>query len=262
MEQKIINYIKTGYRPPKWEESLYFFIKEIFTGKPSSVDLTKASTIGFPDSFTTNLAQIPPLMQGLIPDCVENAVTFVKMYYDYKKTGIVPDLSAWFLFNISSPSENGTSLKLALEEARTVGIAERKFIPDPDTTIPYNGIKVYPNSQAIANAASHKISAYAYTTNMKSLNLNALISQFGLVIVGMTIDNKWWLPSWDNLLMPLTPPSSNSATLSDHCDILFGYNGQIHSVRNSWSALWGNGGDGTISADYINSIYELAVLTD
>jgi hypothetical protein len=260
MEQQIVNFLKTGYKPPSWRENLKWIVKELFTGKPSSVDMTASAP--YPINTITDISKMPVLMQGLYPNCVEEAVTWAKMYYDFERTGIVPDLSPFFLFFESGPSENGTSLKTALECARTVGICERKYFTDPNTGVPYNGVPIVPSDVAVANASTHKISAYAYTNDVSSIDLNSLIHQFGIVIVGMQIDSKWWLPSWGNLAMPITPPVSKSTTLSDHCDILYGYNGEIRSVRNSWSMAWGNGGNATIDPTYLSAIYEVAVICD
>jgi hypothetical protein len=255
----IINTNFTGYRPPNWFENITYFFENTF----HTNQLSKLSSISAPAPIVmTDISKLPIFMQGLIPNCVENAVTWAKMYYDWKKTGVVNDLSAWFLFNVSNPSENGTSLRVALEQARTVGIAERKYMPDPNVNIPYNGVPIVANSEALANAQNHRINSYMCSSSPSSINIASLIAQFGIIIVGMDIDSKWWLPSWNALTLPITPPSANSATLSLHCDILYGYNGNIYSVLNSWSDQWANKGTAPISQDYINSIYEVAILSD
>lgn len=258
MNNTPVNHTSTGYQPPHWFSVVWDFIKSLFIDH----ELVKLSTVAYPASKITDITAIPVAMQALQPDCVENAVTFAKQFVDYKTTGKVPMLSPRFLFNVSSPSENGTSLKTALERARMLGIADTSAYVN-DTSLPYNQFVGIPSPQAYQDALNHRINGYMMTTDVASLDLKSLINQCGVVIIGCKVDSNWWLPSWSSLKIPLVPPASNSPTLSYHCVALYGYdaNGNFYG-RNWWSNQWnpGMGGNFTINQAYLPDIYEVAVL--
>lgn len=255
-----INHTFTGYKPPHWLTVFFNWLKGLLVKHP----LVILSAAPYPDQKITDISAIPVAMQGQWPDCVEETITSVKEYCDFKLKGTVPSLSPFDLFFKSSPSENGTSAFTALRATDTKGISEIQYFPNPDVNVPYNGTLIIPSSQAVQNALTHTISSYMITTNVASLDLCSLINQFGVILVGGTIDSQWWLPSWDNLKMPLQPPPSNSPTLSNHMWWIYGYsivNGiTTFYCRNHWSNAWGNGGNFTIGENYVSSLYEVAVI--
>lgn len=257
----LVNHKSTGYQPPHWLTVLWDWVKSLFT----THELVKLSAVPYPSSKITDITAVPVAMQGQWPNCVEETITSVKEYCDYKATGSISNLSPFDLFFKSGPSENGTSAFIALGAADTKGIAEKAYFPDPNINIPYNGVTIAETAVAIQNASTHKINGYMITTDVSSLDLCGLINQAGVILVGGAIDDQWWLPSWQTLKMPLQPPVKNSPSLSHHMWWIYGYsiaNGvTTFYCRNHWSKLWnpGMGGNFTITDKYIPSIYEVAI---
>lgn len=259
-----VNHTATGYNPPSIWQNLLSLLKIWFAKPTSSVDLKTASQTPYPASVKTDISMMPFFFQSTIPDCVENSVTYAKMYYDYKKTGKVPNLSRRWLFLNSIPSQNGTNVRTALNQAMNGGIAEAIYCPD-DHEVSYEQFTAYtPTPEATANAQTHKITGYAFLNEgLDHISLKSLISQFGLVIIGLDINQKWWKPSWNYPgMFPLTLVDAKDPTLSYHCVVLYGYDENYYYFCNWWSADWGNQGTGYFSAQDLPDVYEYAIISD
>lgn len=250
----------TGYRPPEVVD-------------PRNYVLEKAQPIQpFPSSYKTDLTKVGVYDQMQIPDCVENGITKAKQYHDYKNTSILLNLSRRFLayFTVKDdgfPISNGTSILNALKRAKNTGICETQFFVDDHSLDETTFSTVPPSQDAITNAATHKISSYAFLSDLSSDGLKNAIYQNGIVIVGLKLDKNWWTDiqgnvTWDaNKILPLRPPT-DVASMSGHCLILYAYDAESFYAWNSFGVEWGMGGHGWFNNEYVPFIYEAAVITD
>lgn len=221
-----------------------------------------------PSQFKTDISMLPVLMQALQPDCVENFVTWGTMYREWQRTGIVPDLSVRFLFDISYPSptdnQNGTSIYKALQMAQYIGICENRYWPN-DTSL---STTVFAENDTIPvtafqNSLKHRISSNKVIATPIMLDtLKSLIVTYGFVGVGAPIDQNWWIPSWPTSdSIPVMPPSKGSTTVSDHCFALIGWDANNNLIAvNWWSAAFGNKGVFKLDASYLGFIYEIGII--
>jgi hypothetical protein len=258
--------VKTGYQPPTTIDPRNFIYEKAIAPAP------------FPPSYKTDISAIPVFMQSKVPDCVENAVTFVKKYHEYKTKGAVTDLSRRFLAIITVqrdgfPLDDGTNLQNALYEAHSTGICESQYLADDHSlpTATFASTSFLTNN-AYANATMHKIASYAFLSDKSVNGLKNAIYQNGVVVVGAIINQNWWTAkdssvSWNALdILPIRPPTTRDPkvdpTLSGHAFVLYGYDDQYFYFVNSFGPTWGEQGRGYFKVDEIPFIYEAATIID
>ncbi len=251
----------TGYKPP-------------VTPDPRNYILEKAQPVQpFPDSYKTDLGLLGVYMQGKISDCVENGITLVKRYYDFKSNGAVVDLSRRFLAILTAqadgfPLSEGTSLEVALNIAKKQGICESSYLTDDHTL----DVQVFAdpktiNPAATTNALTHVIATYAFVGDKSFNGLKNAIYQNGVVILALKLDKSWWtshsgLTSWGAPdILPLRIPTDLAST-SGHIVVAYAYDKDFIYVRNSFGPSWGQEGHGWFGPEYIPYIYEAATIVD
>ena len=227
---------------------------------------------GCPPSYMTDISAVGVYFQGTVPDCVENAVTKVKQFHTYKTTGKVLDYSRrflvyWTVLLDAFTLDKGTVLLNALKEAKKRGICEAQYFPDDHSLdIPTFSTTV-PSGVAVANGSTNTISSYCFLSDLSADGLKHAIYQNGMVIVGLHLDKNWWTnTSGDNSwiakdILPLRPPT-DSATMSGHACILYGYDENYFYVLNSFGSTWGNGGTGFFGKEYLPFVYQGATIVD
>ncbi len=232
----------------------------------------------FPASFKADISGIPVYDQQKVPDCVENAITFVKKYHLLKNYNLSLDLSrrflaTWTVLKDGTPLEEGTSVENALYEAHKRGICESRFLADDHSldTVTFSDPK---NLTAAANdnGVTHTIESYAFATDRSDNGLKNAIYQNGVIVVGAVINQNWWTKvtgevSWRKEdILPIRPPATHDrnidTTLSGHCFVLYGYDEQYFYFRNSFSDQWGDAGDGYFKVDELPFVYEAATIID
>lgn len=256
----------TGYVPP-------------LVADPRNFPLEKAQGIApFPTSFKADIAAVPVFHQEQIPDCVENAITFVKKYHTFKNYNLVPDLSRRFLAALTAqkdvfPLSAGTNVHNALDIAHNVGICESQhFTDDHDLDIDtFAKVSLIPQA-AYDNAKEHKIASYAFVTDLTANGLKNAIHQNGVVVVGALINQNWWtkasgVVSWlASDLLPIRPPTTKDSridpSLSGHCFVLYGYDEQYFYFLNSFGTEWADKGLGYFGVNEVPFIYEAATIID
>jgi hypothetical protein len=234
--------------------------------------------------YKTDLSAMPIFMQSQIPDCVENGVTYVKEYHDFKNKGTVVALSRRSLAipTVAAdgvPFDQGTSLQVALNVASKKGIAESSLFSDDHTLSETAFIDAVIPPEAVTNALTHTIESYVFVQDKSANGLKNAIYQNGLVLLGMYIDDAWWTSvtgqtSWFNKdILPLRPVSANSTTKSGHCIALYGYDETYFYLVNWWSDQWAStetpegglgtdGGFGYFGVNDLPEIYEAATIVD
>lgn len=257
------SFTNTGYRPPKKSEI-----------DPRNFSLEKAQAPApFPAVYMTDISALPVMMQGELPDCVENSIIEVKKFHELESKGILFDLSRRSLAipTVKAdgiPFSEGTSLQAALNIAHSQGISESQYCIDDHTLDINTFINTTLGPTALQNATTHTIQSYAFVTDLSSNGLKNAIYQNGLIIVGAHIDANWWTApngdvSWAAKdILPLRPPPPASTSVSGHCFALYGYDSQYFYVVNWWSAEWGNKGYGYFGANDVPTIYEAATILD
>ncbi len=256
----------TGYTPPTVVDERNF-------------PLEKAqAVVPFPPSYKTDISALGIYDQSKIPDCVENAITFVKKYHTYKNYNLVPDLSRRFLAALTAqkdgfPLSEGTNIHNALDVAHNAGICESKhFIDDHELDIDTFAKVSLISQEAYDNAKTHKIDSYAFVTDLTANGLKNAIYQNGVVVVGALINQNWWtkasgVVSWlAQDILPIRPPTTKDThidpSLSGHCFVLYGYDEQYFYFINSFSGNWGLGGIGYFGVNELPFIYEAATVVD
>ncbi len=257
---------KTGYTPPSKPDSRNF-------------SLEKAQAVApFPPSFKADISAIPIFDQQQIPDCVENAVTYVKKYHIKRDYNLNLDLSRrflaiWTVIKDGFSLDNGTSVENALYEAHKRGICESSFLPDNHEL----DVATFSNKAALTDAANtngtqHTIDSYAFVTDLTANGLKNAIHQNGVIVVGALINQNWWtnaagLISWRKEdILPIRPPATHDrsvdTTLSGHCFVLYGYDEQYFYFVNSFGTEWADSGLGYFKVDELPFVYEAATAID
>lgn len=249
----------TGYQPPVETDSRNYILEKAQPVQP------------FPVAYKTDLTALGVYNQMQIPDCVENGVTLVKRYYDYK-AGTLLDLCRRWLAILTVkrdgfPISNGTSVENALYVASKQGICESSFLPDDHTVSEATFVNPILTAEATANAATHKIASYAFLSDKSFVGLKNAIYQNGVVVIGLTLDKSWWSDTqgnvtWDaSKILPLRIPT-DKASLSGHVVVAYAYDETYIYIWNSFGNTWGQEGHGWFGAEYCKYIKEAATVVD
>lgn len=232
----------------------------------------------FPPSKMTDVSHIPVYNQLHLSDCVENAISTVKMFHEYQYNNNVLLLSRRSLviptvIMDGFPLSEGTSVQNGLYVAHKKGICEVGYLNDDHTISEaqfVNPAAVFPS--AVANATTHTIYSYAFLSNFTGDYLRNAINQNGVVLIGALINKNWWTApdgriSWSKQdIFPIRPPLTKNASvdpsLSGHAFVLYGYDQGGFFFRNSFGNTWGDGGNNYLPNSFVPFIYEAAVLVD
>lgn len=253
--------LNTGYRPPDIPDVRNFVLE-------------KAQPIApFPTSFKTDLTQLGVYHQHDISDCVENGITLVKRYHDFKNTNVVEDLSRRFLAALTVkkdgfPLTDGTSVENALGIAHNQGICESTYFVDDHTldSATFSDYNLIP-TQAYQNALTHTIASYAFVSDKSFVGIKNAIYQNGVVVLAVTLDKNWWTapngnPSWQaSDILPLRIPT-DKASWSGHVVVAYAYDENFIYIWNSFSDQWGYQGHGWFGPEYCKFIGEAATIVD
>ena len=212
-----------------------------------------------PDSFKTDLSKLGEVLdQNKVPACVSHAWVIVMKYWWWKKTGELVDFSPRFLDIMSNQPwlgpEDGRYPRDVCRVSAKLGCATTAILPN-DTeglTIAQYRDKSVITDAVLADAAKYKIPGYIRIPDNSISDFRRAIKQLGLVSGLFAISDAFWKPTWQTKdIDPLQArtPSSN------HQMVVYGWEGSLNWLRNSWSKLWNRAGDGTFKAstwlDYI-----------
>ena len=229
----------------------------------------------------TDISKIPILMQNQLPFCVEHAIAAYMMWLVYKTTGKIVTLSPRFLAAYTvqkmgiTPTQAltyGTSCQDALELLKPtipstgdgcVGICEDSFFPN-DTTLPieqYLDIGLISDA-ATANAAQYRISDFQILANTEETTIQQAIAQYGLALYAIDVSANWYTPDWQYTgQFPLAPPNTQYPKVGGHLICGNGWDTNTNDwFRNSWSADWGQQGNGYFAQNDLPFVYEAAII--
>lgn len=215
-----------------------------------------------PGIFKTLLDQFKVLDQNKIPACVSHAWALCMMYWWYKKTGEIVEFSPRFLDILSGvedswiPIDGGRVPRTVCRISKNVGCCTTKLLPNDTEGLT---LEQYRDPKAITQAmrdeaAKYKIPGYVRIQDNSVLDFRRAIKLFGVVSGLFAISDRFWVPSWNpadiDPLKPATPTSN-------HQMVVFGWEGAVNWLRNSWSKFWNRNGDGTYDAQkWLEYVYE------
>ena len=222
-------------------------------------------------AYKTDLSKLPVLFQGYQPCCVEAALTAAVEYYYLMKTGTYTPLSFRFLAALTAAKDGinyvqgGTSLEVAFEVAKTVGICTADTYPNDIAISPTEFVELpLIPQEAYAEAANFKIPGYQMLTDLTWDTLNQAIQANKLVLTALYLDKDWYLSNVPNSNpLPLPPPMGmTDPSLSKHMTLSYGFDTNYRYVRNSFGNTFGENGDGYYGPDYQPYIFGAGVILD
>lgn len=259
-------FTKSGYTPPSAKDPRNFSLEKAQPAAP------------FPVSYKTDISPIGVFMQEKLSDCVENGITFVKKYHEYKNTGKTLDLSRRSLVIPTVqmdgfPLDDGTNIQNALSIAHKRGIAESVYINDNHQVDEATFVNpAVMTTSVVANALTHTIGNYAFVTDLTANGLKNAIYQNGVVVIAALINQNWWTDVQGNVtwekdkILPIRPPITHDpkvdSSLSGHVVVLYGYDDTYFYGVNSFSSDWGDRGYFYFKVDELPFIFEAATIVD
>ena len=144
---------------------------------------------------------------------------------------------------------DGTSLKAALDVARSYGCVD-------DTVLPFGTGKLYPDKVETfyAIAAQRKIASYI-NLGRNLANWRHWIATKGPILTRLVCDSRWMAANDTGGKLDIYDPTS---TYGGHAVALVGYDPNMFIVRNSWGTTqWGDRGFG-----YASNAYAAAAFTE
>lgn len=238
----------------------------------STIAEIEAGIAALPEIFKTLLDKFKVLDQNKTPACVSHAWALCMMYWWYKKTGEIVEFSPRFLDILSSedwiPIDGGRVPRTVCKISANIGCCTTAMLPNDTETRPgesdldvikrYRGATI---TQAMRDeAAKYKIPGYVYIADDSAIDFRLGVKLYGLVSGLFRISDRFWVPSWSPAdIMPLKPATPTSG----HQMVVYGWEGALNWLRNSWSSLWGYSGDGTYDPKlWLNNIYEGWAIAD
>ena len=208
------------------------------------------------------MAKVPVYDQGSLGSCTSN-MGCTMFRYLCAKNGLPPlDVSRMSLYKATRTIEGTPLTEDSGAQIRNVMVALRKFGVALEESDPYvddgHAFTVPVTEQEAADAAKH-VAVYYYRL-LGLHTLKACIAQGYPFGAGFTVYET--LMSDDAARTGLVPmPVGGDAPQGGHAITFFAFDDQkkvgsstgAFLFRNSWSASWGDAGDGWLGYDYITS---------
>lgn len=142
--------------------------------------------------------------------------------------------------------DDGTSLKAALDIARKYGSV-------PDTILPFETGKLYPNPAKTfyAIAAQRKISSY-FNLGVQIGNWRTWLATKGPILTRLSVDQTWDQAAATKGLLQTYKKNTQRG---GHAVALVGYTQSAFIVRNSWGTGWGDKGYAYASWAYAQAAF-------
>jgi C1A family cysteine protease len=231
-------------------------------------DLTGA-VAPIPDSYSTDLSNVPVLMQGQRPACIAHATAAGMMFQDNGAYSY--DYSPRFLYALCKrddgiPRADGTYYRQAFKEAQQYGVCDTLQFPNDislDTPTYSNATLIPPT--AYDAAKQRTVKSYVAITDLSFDGIKQAIYQNKVVLLGVKVGAEWWTDANGNVswnaadILPLRPPQS---IVSGHAILAYGYDQNRIYFRNSWSTEWGANGNGYFGPDYVPFLQEAWTFMD
>lgn len=224
-----------------------------------------AMAVSLPSKHITDISMIPVLNQGMLGTCVAHAISVVKMYQEYKETGIVPKFSRRWIYALGRQlsaygiNDQGLFPRDGAKIVNTLGVLEPDTIDD--NTLPHGVYVAFLPSDDQKKEAGKWGSGFA-TINDGDLNtIKQSIVREGVITITLGYQGGKWNRSTGKLSKP-------TAIESRHYIALYGYEDTadgdtILYFRNSWDTDWGDKGNGQFNwSDYKTFSYDALVFTD
>lgn len=210
---------------------------------------------GVQSKFSLKNALPPVLNQGDLGSCVSNAVSNTLMYIDMKnkhpKTILYSRLFNYYnarALEGSVQSDSGCQIRDAIKVVNKVGSTDEQIWPYI--------IKKYvekPVQLAYTDALKKTVTKYR-RVNQTRADIKSCLSSGYPVIIGITCYTSMFTTACYNTgAIPM--PKRGEQVYGGHCILLVGYDdaAQTYEFQNSWGAMWGNKGFGTIPYAYIEN---------
>src|SRR5215831_14765729 len=141
---------------------------------------------------------------------------------------------------------DGTSLKAALDIARTYGSVR-------DSVLPFASGKLYQGDDKTfyALAAQLKINSY-FNLGLQLQDWRAWIANNGPILSRLDVDATWDNAKATKGNLDVYDPNTKRG---GHCIALVGYTADRFIVRNSWGTTWGDKGFGYASVSYAQAAF-------
>lgn len=231
--------------------------------------LPKADVI--PESYFTDLTDIPVLYQAKQPACTAFASAGMKMVLDYQDTGKVIDYSPRYLYAISKnedgiPHLDGTYPILPLKILQKRGLCtQENFINN--TNLPreeYNSVQGI-TLLADEEAEDAKISSYFEITDKSFNNLKKEIYRNKVLKACIRHGGEFYTDQKGNITWnpdSLFPMKRIFPANEGHDVYFYGFDKNYIYYRNSFSERWGEKGNGWFDYTYVPAIQEVYGIVD
>lgn len=218
-----------------------------------------ATGIPLPASFKNDISPFPIWNQKKIGSCVGHALAKHMQIYWYRKTGQLVDFSPRWLYAMAKCVDEwegeGTYPATMAKIMKDYGCATEATVPNNSDLTHEN--YVYQRKMenipkaAFKEAEKYKIPGYAFVDMKNTEEVKRVLYENGPFAGLLRLGKEWWtdengISTWDkNKINPLRPPK---VIVSGHEIVLYGYDEtSFYDLSNSWSSLWNDSGNGTIS---------------
>jgi len=225
-------------------------------------------SVPIPDTYSTDLSQVPILYQKQQPSCIGHATASGLM-----AIGDTPsrDFSPRFIYALCKkydgiPNAEGTYYREAVKIVKGYGCSDNAQFPndvnlDKDTY--KNADLITPDAYDVGQIRI--IKAYVQVDDLSFNGIKQAIYQNKVVLMGVKVGTEWWTDkngngSWQEKdILPLRPPKQ---IISGHAILCYGYSNNYIFFRNSFGKDWGRNGDGYFGIEYLPYVQEAWTFID
>lgn len=224
-----------------------------------------------PESYSTDISNIPVLHQRKQPACGSHSATSLKMIQEKHDDETNPNYTPRLHWKVTKsrdgiPLDNGMTINDLFKSLQSPSVCDLSLL-DNDTSLTIQDYFNFTSTpEQIENAKGKLIDNYAITHKPTFEQLKRAIYTHKAVIVLYRCGQNMYkgangISSWaEKDILPLSP--DRYPMDSGHFVVAYGYTKDRIIWRNSWGITWGANGDGYFNADYMKHVVAIGTAID
>lgn len=227
--------------------------------------------VPIPESYSTDVSNIPILHQRQQPACGSHSATALKMIQEKNDDEDNPNYTARLHWHITKsrdgiPLDSGMTINDLFKTLQSPSVCDLSLLDNNTSLSLQDYFNIVPTQAQLDNAQGKLIDNYAITYNPTFEQLKRAIYLNKAVIVLYRCGQNMYkgangVSSWQEKdILPLSP--NRYPMDSGHFVCATGYDKDYIYFSNSWSTDWGRKGVGYFGADYMKYVVAIGTAVD
>lgn len=227
--------------------------------------------VPIPETYSTDISNIPILHQRQQPACGSHSATALKMIQEKNDDEANPNYTARLHWHVTKsrdgiPLDNGMTINDLFKTLQSPSVCDLSLLDNNTSLSLQDYFNIVPTQAQLDNASGKLIDNYAITYNPTFEQLKRAIYLNKAVIVLYRCGQNMYkgangVISWQEKdILPLSP--NRYPMDSGHFVCATGYDKDYIYFSNSWSTDWGRKGVGYFGADYMKYVVAIGTAVD